>query len=205
MAGPTLRAMLKPMLFSATAPGSSARDTMSPTDACHAGALNAAPQPIRNVSDSNSQGVIDPVHAQMASSTETDEHETLRGEHDLATIEVVGHRAGDQRQQHRRQRDRRLHQRNHVGRLRDARSSSTTRRPTGSSRPGWRPCWPPTQRETPGSETATAPRSVPVALRGSRDRSKNCVVFRRLDGASVREASIRCMARRTIARIIHAS
>ena len=70
IAGPTLRAMLNPILFSATAPGSSARDTMSPTDACHAGALNAAPQPIRNVSDSNSHGVIRPVQAHIASSTE---------------------------------------------------------------------------------------------------------------------------------------
>jgi hypothetical protein len=70
MAGPTLRAMLNPRLLSATAPGSSERGTMSPTEACHAGALKAAPQPIRNVSDNNSQGVITPVHAQAASTTD---------------------------------------------------------------------------------------------------------------------------------------
>ena len=59
------------MLFNATAPGSCARGTMSPTDACHAGALNAAPQPIRNVNVSSSQGVITPLHAQIASAIDT--------------------------------------------------------------------------------------------------------------------------------------
>jgi hypothetical protein len=71
IAGPTLRAMLNPMLFSATAPGNSERGTMSPTDACHAGALNALPHPIRNVNSSRSHGVISPSHAKTASTIET--------------------------------------------------------------------------------------------------------------------------------------
>ena len=70
-AGPTLRAMLKPMLLKATAPGSSERGTMSPTEACHAGALNAAPQPIRKVKSSSSHGVMKPSHAHAASATDT--------------------------------------------------------------------------------------------------------------------------------------
>ena len=57
--------MLKPMLLSATAAGSCVRGTMSPTDACHAGPLNAAPQPIRNVNSNSSHGVISPVQAQI--------------------------------------------------------------------------------------------------------------------------------------------
>ena len=52
--------MLKPRLLSATAPGSSVRGTMSPTEACHAGALKAEPQPIRKVNSSSSHGVIEP-------------------------------------------------------------------------------------------------------------------------------------------------
>src|SRR5262245_42252858 len=67
IAGPTLRAMLKFMLLSATAPASSERGTMSPTDACHAGPLNAPPHPIKNVSDSSSHGVKSPVHAHTES------------------------------------------------------------------------------------------------------------------------------------------
>src|SRR5687767_10539314 len=63
--------MLKPMLFSATAPARCERGTMSPTDACQAGALNAAPQPIRNVNSSNNHGVITPLHAQIDSAIET--------------------------------------------------------------------------------------------------------------------------------------
>ena len=63
MAGPTLRAMLNPMLLSATAAGNSARGTMSPTEACHAGALNAAAAPIAKANNSSNQGVINPVQA----------------------------------------------------------------------------------------------------------------------------------------------
>src|SRR5690606_7764324 len=61
----------KPMLLKATAPGNSARGTMSPTDACQAGALNAAPQPIRKVNSNSSHGVITPDHAHTASTTDT--------------------------------------------------------------------------------------------------------------------------------------
>jgi hypothetical protein len=71
MAGPTLRATLKPMLFSATAPARAERGSMSPTEACHAGALNAAPQPSRNVNSSNSHGLRMPAHAHTASATDT--------------------------------------------------------------------------------------------------------------------------------------
>src|SRR5690606_31496472 len=55
----------------ATAPGSSARGTMSPTEACQAGALSAAPQPIRKVKASSSHGVMTPAQAQAASATDT--------------------------------------------------------------------------------------------------------------------------------------
>ena len=63
--------MLKPMLLKATAPGSSPRGTMSPTDACHAGELNAAPLPIRKVKSSSSHGVMTPDHVQIASAIDT--------------------------------------------------------------------------------------------------------------------------------------
>ena len=59
------------MLLRATAPGNSARGTMSPTDACHAGALNAAPQPIRKVNSSNNHGVIHPDPAHTDRTTDT--------------------------------------------------------------------------------------------------------------------------------------
>ena len=100
MAGPTLRAMLKPMLLSATAPGNSARGTMSPTEACHAGALNAPPHPIAKVNSSSSHGVITSGPGANHQRDRHDEHEYLRAEHHLATVEIVGHRPRDQRQQH---------------------------------------------------------------------------------------------------------
>ena len=43
-----------------TADGMSSRGTIAPTEACQAGALSAAPQPIRKVNSSSSQGVIRP-------------------------------------------------------------------------------------------------------------------------------------------------
>lgn len=66
-----LRAILKPMLLSATALASSRRGTISPTAACHAGPLNADPQPIRKVNSKSSQGVISCAQATSASSSET--------------------------------------------------------------------------------------------------------------------------------------
>ena len=62
--------MLKPIVFSATAAGNSERGTMSPTEACHAGRLNALPQPIRNVNINSSQGVIQPNQVNKDSSTD---------------------------------------------------------------------------------------------------------------------------------------
>src|SRR5579864_1124913 len=59
-AGPAARAMLKPMLPSAMAPGSSGRGTSSGMIACHAGLLAAAPRPSRKVKPSSHQGVIQP-------------------------------------------------------------------------------------------------------------------------------------------------
>jgi len=72
MAGPKLRAMLKPMLLSATAPGTSGRGTMSPTDACHAGAKNAEPQPIAKVKRRSVHGPTKPNHAQIESARDTE-------------------------------------------------------------------------------------------------------------------------------------
>ncbi len=71
MAGPTLRAMLKPNPLRRTAPGTSARGNMSPTEACHAGAMKAMPHPIRKVNSSSNQGVINPAHAHTASAIDT--------------------------------------------------------------------------------------------------------------------------------------
>lgn len=71
MAGPTVRAMLKPRLFSATAAGMSSIGTCSRTEACQAGPLSAAPQPMRKVSRSSSQGVMSPAKATAASVAET--------------------------------------------------------------------------------------------------------------------------------------
>ena len=62
--------MLKPMLLRTTAPGTSVRGTMSPTDACHAGAKNAEPQPIAKVKSSSVHGPIRPAQAQSASAAE---------------------------------------------------------------------------------------------------------------------------------------
>ncbi|MND94446.1 hypothetical protein D3C80_866630 [compost metagenome] len=71
MAGPTLRARLKPMEFRVTAPARSSRGTMSPTDACQAGPLKATPQPIRKVKASSTQGVIHPIQVIAANPVET--------------------------------------------------------------------------------------------------------------------------------------
>src|SRR6202023_988136 len=59
-AGPAARAMLKPMLPRAMAPGSSGRGTSSGMIACQAGLLAAAPRPSRKVNPSSDQGVIQP-------------------------------------------------------------------------------------------------------------------------------------------------
>src|ERR1700676_3960612 len=59
-AGPAARAMLKPMLASAMAPGSSGRGTSSGMIACKAGLLAAAPIPSRKVKLRSDQGVIQP-------------------------------------------------------------------------------------------------------------------------------------------------
>ncbi len=63
--------MLKPTLLSATAPGRSVLGTMSPTDACQAGPLNAVPQPMRKVKRRSSQGVISPDQAAAESTRDT--------------------------------------------------------------------------------------------------------------------------------------
>lgn len=59
------------MLFNATAAGSTARGTISPTDACQAGPFSAAPQPMRKVKSSSSHGVIMPRHAKAVSAPDT--------------------------------------------------------------------------------------------------------------------------------------
>ena len=59
------------MLLSATAEGTSSRGTMAATDACQAGALRAAPQPIRKVKRSRSHGVTRPRKAAAAKALET--------------------------------------------------------------------------------------------------------------------------------------
>src|SRR6185436_1343343 len=64
--------MLNPMLLIDTAAGKCARGTMSPTEACHAGPLNAVPQPIRNVNSNSSHGLSTPVQAQIDKPIETD-------------------------------------------------------------------------------------------------------------------------------------
>src|ERR1700680_1389403 len=58
--GQAARAMLKPMLPSAMAPGSSGRGTSSGMIACQAGLLAAAPRPSRKVNPRSDQGVIQP-------------------------------------------------------------------------------------------------------------------------------------------------
>ena len=70
-AGPTLRARLKPMELSATAPARSRRGTISPTEACQAGPFIAAPHPIRKVKTSSTQGVIHPAQAKRLRVTDT--------------------------------------------------------------------------------------------------------------------------------------
>src|ERR1700754_3426265 len=64
--------MLKPMLLRATAPGTSDRGTMSPTDACQAGAKKAEPQPIAKGKSRSVQGPIKRAHAQIESARETE-------------------------------------------------------------------------------------------------------------------------------------
>jgi len=63
--------MLNPIELSATAPGRSDRGTISPTDACQAGPLNAVPTPIRKVNTSSRPGVIHPAQVKTESSAET--------------------------------------------------------------------------------------------------------------------------------------
>ena len=69
--GPTLRAMLKPMLLRATALGTSTRGTMSPTDACQAGAKNAEPTQMEKVKRSSVHGPMSPNQANKESAKET--------------------------------------------------------------------------------------------------------------------------------------
>src|SRR3546814_10994153 len=59
------------MLLRATAAGSALRGTMSPTEACHAGAASAVPQPTRKVKASRSQGVSHPLNAYIVSAIDT--------------------------------------------------------------------------------------------------------------------------------------
>src|SRR3546814_8202251 len=59
------------MLLRATAAGSALRGTMSPTEACHAGAASAVPQPTRKVKASSSQGVSHPLNAYIVSAIDT--------------------------------------------------------------------------------------------------------------------------------------
>src|ERR1041385_5537597 len=71
MAGPTLRVMLKHSELSATAAGTLARGTMSPTEACHDGLFSAVPLSIRKVKASSVHGVIQPCQVNKVSSAET--------------------------------------------------------------------------------------------------------------------------------------
>ncbi len=70
IAGPRLRARLKPTAFAMTAGAIWLRGTMSPIDACHAGASTAVPQPIMNVSNNSSAGVTAPARVITASAIE---------------------------------------------------------------------------------------------------------------------------------------
>ena len=84
IAGPTLRVTLKLTLFSSTAAGTSCRGTMSPTAACQAGLLkrNAA-------ADQEGEPQQQPGGDQAEPGTDRQpdrdqEHEQLRGKHDVA-------------------------------------------------------------------------------------------------------------------------
>ena len=70
MAGPTLRAMLNPKALAMMAEGTCSRGTCSPIDACHAGAKDAVPQPMRKVKSSKEPGVTSPAKAMPASAAE---------------------------------------------------------------------------------------------------------------------------------------
>src|SRR5690606_825791 len=61
---------LKPMLLSATALGTSARGTIAPTEACQAGALIAAPHPIRKLKNNSSHGLARPRYAETATAAD---------------------------------------------------------------------------------------------------------------------------------------
>jgi hypothetical protein len=62
--------MLKPIALAMTAGAICSRGTMSPIEACQAGANRAAPQPTRKVSSSSSAGVTLPVSATTARAAE---------------------------------------------------------------------------------------------------------------------------------------
>ena len=66
-AGPTVRARLNEMVFSAMAWGTSFSPTCWRTDACQAGALSAVPMPSDRVSASSSTGVISPAQVRADS------------------------------------------------------------------------------------------------------------------------------------------
>jgi len=70
IAGPRLRARLKPTALAITAGAICDRGTWSPIEACQAGANRAAPQPTRNVSASRSEGVTRSASATAASPAE---------------------------------------------------------------------------------------------------------------------------------------
>src|SRR5262250_2494473 len=69
-AGPTLRTVLYPTESSVTAAGRSLLSTMSPSAACQAGLLMAAPQPTRKLKPSTIQGVARPSAMRVVSDAE---------------------------------------------------------------------------------------------------------------------------------------
>ena len=71
IAGPTLRAMLNPRLFIATAAGTTGRGTTSPIEADTDGALTATPQPMRKVKTKSVYGDSTSAKAQATSRIET--------------------------------------------------------------------------------------------------------------------------------------
>ncbi len=115
IAGPKLRAMLKAMLFSVIAAGSILGGTCSFTEDCQAGPNSAMPLPIRKQNTSRLIGVSVSNQASTVSATELTKRQRERDEADDAAVVHVGDRAGGDRDQHDRQHDGGLHQRDDVG------------------------------------------------------------------------------------------
>jgi hypothetical protein len=112
-AGPSARARLKPMPFSAMAPTRSPRGTSSGVVAAQAGKFTAVPAPMAKVSASRPQGPSASAAAKDGQQHAHGRDPELRRDQRAAAVEDVGRGAAGQGEEEDRQHGGRLHQADH--------------------------------------------------------------------------------------------